>query len=45
MAIKSVLCIEDDRFIGEMYVRSLKKAGFEDKDEELAYFSMDLRGP
>ena len=26
---KSVLCIEDDRFIGEMYVRSLKKAGYE----------------
>ncbi len=29
MAIKSILCIEDDRFIGEMYVRSLKKAGYE----------------
>lgn len=29
MAIKSILCIEDDRFIGEMYVRSLKKAGFD----------------
>jgi len=29
MAIKTILCIEDDRFIGEMYVRSLKKAGFE----------------
>ncbi len=28
MAINSVLCIEDDRFIGEMYVRSLKKAGY-----------------
>lgn len=28
MAIKTVLCIEDDRFIGEMYVRSLKKAGY-----------------
>jgi len=28
MAIKTVLCIEDDRFIGEMYVRSLQKAGF-----------------
>lgn len=28
MAIKSILCIEDDRFIGEMYVRSLKKAGY-----------------
>lgn len=27
--IKSILCIEDDRFIGEMYVRSLKKAGYE----------------
>ncbi|MDR0591592.1 MAG: response regulator [Candidatus Nomurabacteria bacterium] len=24
-----VLCIEDDRFIGEMYERSLKKAGYE----------------
>ena len=29
MAIKTILIIEDDRFIGEMYVRSLKKAGFE----------------
>jgi DNA-binding response OmpR family regulator len=29
MASKSVLCIEDDRFIGEMYVRSLKKAGYD----------------
>ena len=29
MAIKSVLCIEDDRFIGEMYVRSLRKAGYD----------------
>lgn len=29
MAIKSILCIEDDRFIGEMYVRSLHKAGYE----------------
>jgi DNA-binding response OmpR family regulator len=28
MAIKTILVIEDDRFIGEMYVRSLKKAGF-----------------
>jgi DNA-binding response OmpR family regulator len=28
MAIKSILCIEDDRFIGEMYVRSLTKAGY-----------------
>ncbi len=29
MAIKTVLVIEDDRFIGEMYVRSLKHEGFE----------------
>ena len=29
MAIKTILCIEDDRFIGEMYIRSLKKAGYE----------------
>lgn len=29
MAIKTVLCIEDDRFIGEMYVRSLQKAGYD----------------
>lgn len=28
MATKSILCIEDDRFIGEMYVRNLKKAGY-----------------
>lgn len=28
MAIKTILCIEDDRFIGEMYVRSLEKAGY-----------------
>jgi two-component system response regulator QseB len=28
-AIKTILCIEDDRFIGEMYVRSLQKAGYE----------------
>lgn len=28
-AIKSILVIEDDRFIGEMYVRSLQRAGFE----------------
>lgn len=28
MATGTILCIEDDRFIGEMYVRSLKKAGF-----------------
>jgi DNA-binding response OmpR family regulator len=29
MAINTILCIEDDRFIGEMYVRSLKKAGYD----------------
>lgn len=29
MAAKTILCIEDDRFIGEMYVRSLKKEGYE----------------
>lgn len=28
MPIKTILCIEDDRFIGEMYVRSLNKAGY-----------------
>lgn len=28
MTAKSILCIEDDRFIGEMYVRNLKKAGY-----------------
>lgn len=28
MPIKTVLVIEDDRFIGEMYVRSLQKAGY-----------------
>lgn len=28
MTIKTILCIEDDRFIGEMYVRSLQKAGY-----------------
>lgn len=28
MAIHSILVIEDDRFIGEMYVRSLQKAGY-----------------
>ena len=28
MTIKNILCIEDDRFIGEMYVRSLQKAGY-----------------
>lgn len=27
--IKTILIIEDDRFIGEMYVRSLRKEGFE----------------
>jgi len=26
---KTILCIEDDRFIGEMYIRSLKKAGYD----------------
>lgn len=29
MAIKTILVIEDDRFIGEMYVRSLKHAGYD----------------
>ena len=29
MAIKSILVIEDDRFIGEMYIRSLKKEGYD----------------
>ena len=29
MAIRSILVIEDDRFIGEMYVRSLKHEGYE----------------
>ena len=29
MPIKTILIIEDDRFIGEMYVRSLKKAGYD----------------
>lgn len=29
MAISSILVIEDDRFIGEMYVRSLRKAGYQ----------------
>lgn len=28
MQPKTVLCIEDDRFIGEMYVRSLRRAGY-----------------
>lgn len=27
--IKTILCVEDDRFIGEMYVRSLQKAGYD----------------
>jgi len=29
MAIKNILCIEDDRFIGEMYVRTLKHEGYD----------------
>lgn len=29
MKVKTILVIEDDRFIGEMYVRSLKKQGYE----------------
>ena len=29
MSAKTILIIEDDRFIGEMYVRSLKKAGYD----------------
>jgi len=28
MAIQTILVIEDDRFIGEMYVRSLRKASY-----------------
>ena len=28
-AIKTILVIEDDRFIGEMYVRSLRTAGYD----------------
>ena len=28
MSVHNILIIEDDRFIGEMYVRSLKKAGY-----------------
>lgn len=28
-AIKTILIIEDDRFIGEMYVRSLRLAGYD----------------
>jgi len=27
--IKTILCVEDDQFIGEMYVRSLQKAGYD----------------
>ena len=27
--IRTILCVEDDRFIGEMYVRSLRKAGYD----------------
>jgi DNA-binding response OmpR family regulator len=29
MAIKNILVIEDDRFIGEMYVRSLRHEGYD----------------
>ena len=29
MAIKNILIIEDDRFIGEMYIRSLHKASYD----------------
>lgn len=29
MSIKTILILEDDRFIGEMYARSLKKAGYD----------------
>ena len=29
MSTKTILIIEDDRFIGEMYVRALKKAGYD----------------
>ncbi len=29
MPVQSILIIEDDRFIGEMYVRSLKKIGYD----------------
>lgn len=28
-AVKTILVVEDDRFIGEMYVRSLRKEGFD----------------
>ena len=27
--IKTILCVEDDRFIGEMYVRSLQISGYD----------------
>ena len=27
--INTILCVEDDRFIGEMYVRSLQKSGYD----------------
>ncbi len=29
MSINTILIVEDDRFIGEMYVRSLKKSGYD----------------
>lgn len=29
MATKSILIVEDDRFIGEMYVRALKREGYQ----------------
>ena len=29
MAIKTILIVEDDRFIGEMYVRSLRREGYD----------------
>ena len=29
MSVKTILVIEDDRFIGEMYVRSLRHEGYE----------------
>ncbi len=29
MPIHSILCIEDDRFIGEMYVRTLRREGYD----------------
>lgn len=28
MSVRSILIVEDDRFIGEMYKRSLEKAGY-----------------